>query len=98
MNYGILNLASLIMGLVAWCVPIICIFKNKYNAVSSIGSFTSCVLALLMQIIYQWHLVDIEDWWALIDTTWAVVLASAVLIILTVAINIFCAAYSRKAT
>ena len=42
-----------------------------------------------MQILYNTHLVNIHDWAALMDTRRAVVLASSVLLVVTLTLNVF---------
>jgi cytochrome c oxidase subunit 4 len=42
-----------------------------------------------MQILYTDHLVQIEDWSALLDTSRAVTWVSAVLLIVTIMLNAF---------
>lgn len=96
MNFSLLNVASVLLGLVAWCIPTVCIIRKQYTAISSLGSFAACIFALLMQMIYQWHLVDIEDWSALLDTSEAVVRVSAFLAVTTIALNLLCVLRSRK--
>ena len=96
LGYGLLNLASLAMGLAAWCLPIIGIIRNQYGAMISIGSFLFCGLAFLLQMLYQWHLVAIEDWSALMDTAGAVVFVSAFLLVTTTALNCFGAIRNRR--
>lgn len=54
----------------------------------SILSMSSCSISLCFQILYNHHLVEIQDWSALMDTTGALVLVSSVLVIVTIALNI----------
>ncbi|WP_111927824.1 hypothetical protein [Clostridium tertium] len=88
----LLNPASLLLGLIAWILPIISLMqykenKNKSWIILSIISISSCVISLFLQIIYNNHLVQINDWSALMDTTDALVLVSAVLIVVTIILN-----------
>ena len=90
---GLLNLGSLLLGLVAWILPIINLAKykkieNKNWIVLSLASIGACTISLWMQILYTNHLVNISDWSALMDTFHAVVLASSVLLAITVILNI----------
>lgn len=55
-------------------------------------SGTACALALLFQLVYNWHLVAIGDWSALMDTTGAVVKVSVVLVAVTAGLNALAAA------
>ena len=62
------------------------------------GSLTCCMLALLFQIIYTWHMVDIGDFSALMDTTWAVALVSGFLVLTTLGVNGICGLIYRRET
>ncbi|MDU4738752.1 hypothetical protein [Clostridium sp.] len=88
----LLNPTSLLLGLIAWILPIINLIKfkkyeNKSWIILSIISISSCVISLFLQIIYNNHLVQINDWSALMDTTDALVFVSAVLIVVTIILN-----------
>lgn len=92
MGYGLLNLGSLLLGLIAWILPVINLAKNnktehKNWVVYSITSVSACVIALYMQILYNNHLVKIEDWSALMDTSDAVSFVSAILLVVTIVLN-----------
>jgi len=90
---GLLNLGSLVFGLIAWGLPIMT-FGIKDQARSnriflfSLLSFVACIIALYMQILYNDHLIRIEDFSALLDITIGVRLLSGVLIITTIILNI----------
>lgn len=91
--YGWLNIGSLLLGLISWLFPVINIFRykgsNEKNLITlSILSMSSCVISLWFQIIYNHYLVQIGDWSALMDTTGALVFVSAVLITITIILNI----------
>lgn len=92
-DYSWLSLGSLVLGLTAWVLPVVNIMrygKDKHRnwIVMSIFSMSSCAISLWFQIIYNHHLVEIEDWSALMDTTGALVKVSAVLVIVTITLNI----------
>ncbi len=85
---GWLNIGSLLFGLIAWILPVINLMQNKKHehknwGVLSVISISACAISLSFQIFYNYHLVKIEDWSALMDTTRAVVIATAVLLIFT---------------
>jgi len=66
MGYGLLNLGSLLLGLIAWILPVINLANNnkaehKNWVVISISSVSTCAIALYMQILYGNHLVKIKD-------------------------------------
>ncbi|WP_077212856.1 TMEM128 family protein [Bacillus dakarensis] len=91
---GWLNVGSLVLGLIAWILPIVNLTSyDKHNnrnwIVLSIMSISACAIALCFQIIYNNHLVKIEDWSALMDTSGAVASVSAVLLIVTFLLNSF---------
>lgn len=93
MGYGMLNLGSLLLGLLAWVLPVINLVrrdktKNKSWVALSVASISACAISLYLQILYQNHLVKIEDWSALMDTSNAVALVSAILLSVTVILNI----------
>ncbi|HZG80507.1 MAG TPA: hypothetical protein VEZ13_07000 [Brevibacillus sp.] len=90
--YGLLNLGSLVLGLIAWTLPLVNLMgykKHGYRnwAVLSMMSIGACATSLSFQIFYHNHLVTIEDWTALLDTTDAVVFATAVLLVGTILLN-----------
>lgn len=88
---GWLNVMSLVLGLVAWILPVVnlmCYKKRNNNWVMlSLLSVSACAIALYGQIAYHNHLVEIEDWSALLDTSEATVLVSKVLLVVTLILN-----------
>jgi cytochrome c oxidase subunit 4 len=103
MGYSLLNLGSLLFGLIAWVLPVISLTKSnkakhKNQIAFSISSVTACAMALYLQIIYQNHLVKIEDWSALMDTFHAVTFVSGILLVGTIALNAITAFSYRKGT
>lgn len=89
-----LNVGSLVLGLIAWILPIVNLTRydkhgNRNWIVLSIISISACAIALYFQIIYSNHLVKVEDWSALMDTSAAVESVSAVLLIVTILLNSF---------
>jgi uncharacterized membrane protein len=90
---GLLNLGSLMCGLIAWILPVVNLIRyKKHNnrnwVILSIMSISACAISLCFQIFYNNHLVKISDWSALMDTTDAVVLVAAVLLIVTIILNV----------
>lgn len=89
---GLLNLGSLVLGLIAWILPGVSLLRYKkqdhknWIALSMI-SISACAISLCFQILYNYHLVRIEDWSALMDATGAVVFAALVLLIVTIILN-----------
>ncbi len=89
---GWLNVGSLVLGLIAWILPIMNLIRlNKQNyknwGALAVISVSCCAVSLLFQLMYNSHLVNIEDWSALMDTARAVVLVSSVLVGITILLN-----------
>lgn len=88
---GLLNLGSLVLGLIAWTLPVVNLISKKHDhknwVVLSIMSISACAISLCFQIFYNYHLVKIEDWGALMDTMYTVTFASTVLLIVTIILN-----------
>jgi cytochrome c oxidase subunit 4 len=88
----LLNLGSLVLGLIAWILPVVNLMRygkhDRRNWVAlSIMSISASAISLCFQIFYINHLVKIADWSALMDTTSAVAFVSAVLLIVTIILN-----------
>ncbi|MEG1311519.1 MAG: hypothetical protein RR942_11835 [Romboutsia sp.] len=102
MDYGWLNKGSLLFGLIALIIPIIKIMMKDESDTKRLGilsgiSISACAISLCMQIIYANHLVNIQDWTALMDLTDTVAKVSAVLLIATITLNIITyITYNRK--
>ena len=94
--YPLLNLASLVLGPVSWALPgwLLACPERRRKRVGFVMmvSGTACALALLFQLVYNWHLVAIGDWSALMDTTGAVVKVSVVLVAVTAGLGALAAA------
>lgn len=99
MDYGMLNLGSLACGLAGWVVPWLpgarrtpVVSRQYLRGLVSMGL---CALALWFQICYQRHLVDIQDWSALMDTSGAVAGISAFLLVSTLLDNLLAWVWAR---
>lgn len=93
MEYGLLNIGSLLFGLIALVIPIIILMRQDNYVSNNLGlisgiSISSCAISLCMQILYANHLVNIEDFTAMMDTLGTVSNVSAVLLIATIVLNI----------
>jgi cytochrome c oxidase subunit 4 len=93
LGYGLLNIGSLLFGLIAWILPVIMIAQRnnvyyRFRVVFPFVSASACAISLFMQIFYTAHLVKIEDWSALMDTSGAVTVVSALLLVVTIILNI----------
>lgn len=89
---GWLNLGSLVLGLIAWILPVVNLMQhNKADhrnwVVFSVAGVSACAISLYMQILYTNHLVKIEDWSALMDTSHAVALVATLLLVVTIILN-----------
>lgn len=89
---GWMNLVSLVLGLVAWILPIIYIIrKDKFDQrnwiVYFVMSTSSCTISLLIQIYVYYFMVRNEDFSALIDTNGVVAFSATVLFIVTIVLN-----------
>jgi cytochrome c oxidase subunit 4 len=89
---GWLNLGSLVLGLIAWILPVITLMQhNKADprnlVVFSVASVSACAISLLMQIVSTSHLVKIEDWSALMDISPSLVLVASILLVVTLILN-----------
>ncbi len=85
-------LGSLILGLIAWILPIISIicFKKVNNmnwTLLSVLSLGACAISLYFQIYYNDYLVKIWDASALMDTIGASSFLSAVMLVITIILN-----------
>lgn len=86
--------ASLVLGLIAWTFPVINLVKIRTNktknwSIISISSLIACSIALYFQILYsQYLVVDRRDFSALADILPASAMLSAVLLVITIALNI----------
>ncbi|TDL72114.1 hypothetical protein E2R56_16885 [Rhodococcus qingshengii] len=102
-DFGWLNIGSLVLGLIAWILPIVNLLRdkkqeNKKWVALSFVSISACAISICFQIFYNYHLVKIEDWTALMDTIGAVAFASAVLIIVTILLNALTFILNRERT
>ena len=83
-----LNVGSLVLGLLAWTLPVVSFVKLRKNGLTlAVMSMGACALSLSFQIFYHYHLVQIGDWSAIMDITGSTAFASAVLIIVTMFLN-----------
>ncbi|HIW33621.1 MAG TPA: hypothetical protein IAA29_12630 [Candidatus Paenibacillus intestinavium] len=87
-----LNLGSLLLGLIAWILPVLNISrydKRSRNWITlSIVSISACSISLFFQICSFYERVKAEDWSALTDTINVIVSVPAILIIGTIILNV----------
>lgn len=101
MSYAWLNIGSLLLGLNAWVIPIVSLIKgyrkNTQRMPSlTLMSMTSAILSLWLQILYNYYLLQIADWPALLDTTGAVVFIAFILLVGTIFLNFLNIFQSRE--
>ncbi|WP_373599252.1 hypothetical protein [Paraclostridium bifermentans] len=93
MDYVWLNKGSILFGLISVIMPIIAIMCKDNTSKNNLGLFSiisisSCAISLCMQIHYANHLVNIEDWSALMDLLGTVANVSTILVLATIVLNI----------
>lgn len=91
---SLVPIASLVFGLLAWILPIINLVKIKKNQVKnwyvfSSASLIACSMALYFEVLYnQYLVVERKDLSALMDIVPTYAILSAVLLGITIALNI----------
>lgn len=78
---------SLLLGLLAWILPLIAIGMHKRPAPFCAGSFLLCSCVLAIQLFNVQYLSEIGDYSAIDDTIAVVCFASKVLLIVAVVLN-----------
>ena len=80
----LLNPLSLLLGLAAWALPFTAMSRRlRLGKEALAASSLCCSASLWFQLVYQDHLVTVQDWSALLDTSGALVRVAAVLIAVT---------------
>ena len=89
---GLLNIGSLVLGLIAWILPATNLMRDK-KKVQRNGLMIcflcmgACAISISFQIFYSYYLVKMEDWTAMMDIAGGVVVATAVLLSVTIILN-----------
>lgn len=86
-GYEWLTVASLLLGIAAWVLPLAALFFGNRRIFSFI-SFSACALSVLFVIFYLGYKVDVRDWSALMDTMGAFRLAAGSLVLGTILLNV----------
>ena len=82
------SLLSIFCGAAALALPVIALVRRK-NALSFAAvSMGLCAFSLLGQIFEYNTRVNVQDWSALLDTSYAVLFCAAVLVALALVLNI----------
>ncbi|WP_066229067.1 hypothetical protein [Metabacillus fastidiosus] len=88
---GWLNLGSLVLGLIAWILPVINIIRNEKRSRNwvtlAVVSLSACSISLFFQICSFYERVKAEDWGALMDTISVIASIPAILLIGTIILN-----------
>lgn len=93
---GWLNVGSLLFGIIAWVVPIIGLVR-KNKLFYSLISMGSCAASICAEVFYINHLVNKNDWSALMDITETLAKVCVFLLIVTIVLNtLLLANHSRK--
>ncbi len=92
MDYGWLNIISILCGLIAVAIPIINLMKEDKSSSNNLSlsagtSISACAISLCVQIFYANHLVNIEDFTAMMDIFGTVASVSAILLVATIVLN-----------
>ena len=91
-----LNIICLILGMGAWVVAAIAIAKTAYYNKSVILSFALCMFSLISEFFEISRRVNLGDYAAIEDTIRAVIIASIVLVVVTIILNIVALVKSKK--
>ena len=97
---GMLNLGSIVLGLIAWGVPV-WYLSGRTKGRSRSGwpylvSLGCCGVSLWFQILYGSHLAEIEDVSAWLDTADAVAKVAGFLLITTFGLNLLIMRLDQK--
>ena len=62
---GWLNIGSLLLGLIAWILPVIYLMGNNKHehanwGILSVLSISACAISISFQMFYQYHLVKLR--------------------------------------
>lgn len=86
-----LNLLSIIFGLIALALPGINFSQKETNsrkmALVLVMSISSCLISIFVQILEINRRIKIEDWTALTDTIDGTIWVSAILLIVIILLN-----------
>lgn len=84
-----LNLGSLLLGIVAWVIPLIAMkYPLKKCVKFIIFSLSACIASLCLQLFEIHTRVQIEDWAAIMDTIGTLIWVATILAVITIILNI----------
>lgn len=82
------NILSLLFGLLAWVLPLLALKGSLQKwAIFSMASFSSSLLALVLQFFEINSRIEIEDFSALMDTIGTLVWVTVILSLITLLLN-----------
>ena len=90
------NLLSILLGLLAWGLPMVYLSRRKQKGLCCIASLSACILSLYFQIRELTRLVNKPDLSAVLDTINAVYFCATVLVILTLILNLVAAIIKER--
>lgn len=99
MDYSWLNIGSLILGISALVLPVLVMVRRVKGTKAGVWVWMSmglCLLAIIFQMIYGNHLVEIEDWSALMDTSETTLFLAAKLALFTALLDMAAFLTARK--
>ena len=91
-----LNIISLIFGICAWGVAATAILKPAKSHICTVLSFALCAVSLVVELFEISRRVNLGDYAAIEDTIRAVIIASIVLVVVTIILNIVAIVKSKK--
>ncbi len=91
-----LNIISLVLGVGAWVVATIAIAKSARSHISTVLSFSLCAFSLVTELFEISRRVNLGDYAAIEDTIRAVIIASIVLVVVTIILNIIALFKTKK--
>lgn len=99
MGYGWLNIGSLVLGIIALALPVFAMAKRLKGIKAGVCIWLSmgiCLLAIIFQMAYGNHLIEIGDWSALMDTSQFTFSLSARLALFTALLDLAAFLTARK--
>ena len=96
MFYGVLGLAALPIGLVAWFVPFIAGLRGKYTVAISWWSFIPCAVALVFWNASLLQFVNKGDMSSIMDVAPTGAWVCVILVAVTVGLNVVALVRGRK--
>lgn len=93
---GIFVIMSIVLGGIAIFLPVIAIWKKGNNHLFSNLSLSCCLLSLYALISEYNHLVNVQDWDAMVTTSAIFVKASFALVMIVIMLNLISYRFNHK--